>query len=198
MSQHFGYKKIQNDFIVKLRIEENNNEGRSSKEGFSSCIVCGGSHATIDHKCGFCLSSSHCGKNCPQRKDLCRYCHNKRHKHVCPQQNEYEAERQANKCKNDNCDTFNRCSECRCAICNSSAHKTTDHNCTICRRYNVKHIEKDCKEALDDITCPICCEERLKIYSSFDCKHVVCGKCLLNYYKSSNKFICPICRATAR
>jgi len=29
MSQHIGYKKIQNDFIVKLRIKGQNNEGRS-------------------------------------------------------------------------------------------------------------------------------------------------------------------------
>ena len=150
------------------------------------------------------------GQNCPSLKTLCRFCHKAKHSgcrgYKCDEQIESDRIRQELKCPNKGCTQLNRCSECRCSICRSNWHKTPKHNCSICRRYGVTHIEKDCKMRCDDIDCCRCHKDAKKNISIFQCKHMICLDCLPEMRNEKKIFDgdknvvlrCPTCDATSR
>jgi len=195
------------------------------------CKNCGQSHLTENHKCGYCRSNDHVGKNCPDRHKNCRYCG--RDKSECK-----DCQRLIKRCRycrltdhsTINCtnkDIKIRCGiegclkkhlpeEHKCGICNgqdhidkncpdkctvvgcdSMFHKNGEHSCTICRKWPVNHLEKDCSMAKNTV-CPICLEQiNEKSVAIYNCTHLVCYECVISWRKSRGK-TCPYCRASQK
>lgn len=117
-------------------------------EGFPCCTICGSSHITENHKCGYCSSPDHVGKVCPHITKLCRFCHKVKHTDICDERLQDDARREKNRCqdcgrKGGSMPSI-KCLTCSCKICRKPFHDTSEHSCRVCRRFGVNHTEKNC------------------------------------------------------